>query len=568
MRHVRSLHRRQFPYAMLLFLALTCFLLITAHIALNAAPPKLMFPRHSQFVQPASRAASAGSLFVRGSLHTALAGPDAPSTASPVAAPLPTARPAARPAGRTKPPGGDGKKPLTLGTPLDPRRTRPSQFSLEKSCAEYDAPHSQKQVCCYGLRNATALSCLPNLVILGSQKAGTTALHSYLMLHPQIRSPQRKELHTFDIDSNYNQMRLGHLSFLGQFDPSTVPSQVTIDSTPSYSASRMACQRLAKHLPPSARFVLILRNPTSRVWSELLMKRRRVWSQDLFKRALPGHVDAVRLCADAHANNLLKFTACLPRELAQHSKAQLLFKHLQGVGGGIMGGAMPSKLLEDVRAKQSSREARTRTRPCLVSPEALENCTVSRAAMSGMFLEKERSDAYILSEARNLTAQVCAYDTCAYFRNATALDPAVCAGCGCKCFPQARMISDISQNYVFRSLYKAHLTHCLQHLPQSRILFLDHAEILKDLPGTMLKVLAHAGVDAMDYSRVTELQASAKFDALYPGFKNMTGWGWETSNMPHNMTMSPELKRELDAFFHPDTLFLRQLTGLKLEGWP
>ena len=39
---------------------------------------------------------------------------------------------------------------------------------------------------------------LPDFLILGAQKAGTTSLHRYLELHPSVLKPRVKEVHFFD----------------------------------------------------------------------------------------------------------------------------------------------------------------------------------------------------------------------------------------------------------------------------------------------------------------------------------------------------------------------------------
>jgi len=38
---------------------------------------------------------------------------------------------------------------------------------------------------------------LPNLVIIGAMKCGTTSLHHYLNLHPEISMSKQKELDFF-----------------------------------------------------------------------------------------------------------------------------------------------------------------------------------------------------------------------------------------------------------------------------------------------------------------------------------------------------------------------------------
>ena len=46
---------------------------------------------------------------------------------------------------------------------------------------------------------------LPNFIIIGAQKCGTTALHNYPAKHPQLAAPQ-KEIRFFNSDNKY---RLG-----------------------------------------------------------------------------------------------------------------------------------------------------------------------------------------------------------------------------------------------------------------------------------------------------------------------------------------------------------------------
>src|SRR3954465_8128427 len=44
---------------------------------------------------------------------------------------------------------------------------------------------------------------LPNLLVIGATKAGTTTLWHYLDVHPEIFMAPDKELHFFDLDENW-----------------------------------------------------------------------------------------------------------------------------------------------------------------------------------------------------------------------------------------------------------------------------------------------------------------------------------------------------------------------------
>ena len=41
---------------------------------------------------------------------------------------------------------------------------------------------------------------LPDAVIIGAQKCGTSSLHNYLTQHPGVIAPLRKEVHYFDLN--------------------------------------------------------------------------------------------------------------------------------------------------------------------------------------------------------------------------------------------------------------------------------------------------------------------------------------------------------------------------------
>jgi len=44
---------------------------------------------------------------------------------------------------------------------------------------------------------------LPNLLIIGAAKAGTTSLHRYLSFHPEIFMSKKKELCFFDLEKRW-----------------------------------------------------------------------------------------------------------------------------------------------------------------------------------------------------------------------------------------------------------------------------------------------------------------------------------------------------------------------------
>ena len=52
----------------------------------------------------------------------------------------------------------------------------------------------------FAARRATAPArALPDFLLIGAQKAGTTSLYAYLAAHPDVRQAGRKEVHYFDL---------------------------------------------------------------------------------------------------------------------------------------------------------------------------------------------------------------------------------------------------------------------------------------------------------------------------------------------------------------------------------
>ena len=113
--------------------------------------------------------------------------------------------------------------------------------------------------------NDAAAYCLPTVVIVGVQKAGTTSLTSWLGRHPQIRTTLFEQ-HFFE-KHNVSSWK----SYLYQNDFLLSPSElsnnvVTMEKTPNYIFFSNAARNM-KALMPDAKLVLILRNPTKRAYS-------------------------------------------------------------------------------------------------------------------------------------------------------------------------------------------------------------------------------------------------------------------------------------------------------------
>jgi hypothetical protein len=129
------------------------------------------------------------------------------------------------------------------------------------------------------LRARTSMK-LPNFVIVGAAKCGTTSLHEYLAEHPEVYLPTRKELHYFSFAAiSRNSGGPGDRGFLRYFcaDREQYEShyQAVRDETaigevsPSYFHYAEVSERLRDELH-HPRIVVILRDPLQRTFSQYM----------------------------------------------------------------------------------------------------------------------------------------------------------------------------------------------------------------------------------------------------------------------------------------------------------
>lgn len=113
---------------------------------------------------------------------------------------------------------------------------------------------------------------LPSLVVIGAQKAGTSALFAMLSKHPLIAAPKTKEIDFFNDDKAYGQGLRYYRSFFPAI-PLRKRGYITVEASPSYLYfAAKAAPRIAKDLP-RANCLAILRDPVKRAYSAWNMYR-------------------------------------------------------------------------------------------------------------------------------------------------------------------------------------------------------------------------------------------------------------------------------------------------------
>jgi Sulfotransferase domain len=109
----------------------------------------------------------------------------------------------------------------------------------------------------------------PDFMIVGAQKAGTTALYEYLSQHPQIQPTKEKELHYFNCDARYK----NGIEFYRSFFQPVVESKLAFDASPGYLHNPEAPGRIYAH-NPDVKIIILLRDPVERAYSAWNMYRK------------------------------------------------------------------------------------------------------------------------------------------------------------------------------------------------------------------------------------------------------------------------------------------------------
>jgi hypothetical protein len=112
--------------------------------------------------------------------------------------------------------------------------------------------------------------CLPDFIILGTQKGGTTSLYRYLIQHPHIHTATRKEIGYFN--KRYERNLPWYRTHFPTRFTQTFHRQVkrnpfiTGEADPAYILDPHALHAIRK-LTPGVKLILLLRDPVQRAWS-------------------------------------------------------------------------------------------------------------------------------------------------------------------------------------------------------------------------------------------------------------------------------------------------------------
>jgi len=105
---------------------------------------------------------------------------------------------------------------------------------------------------------------LPDFLIVGAPKCGTTTMHEILKQHSQIFLPTEKEIHFFDNNKNFSK----GINWYKNYFKNIPQDKIAGDITPSYMYYDYAVKRIHETFGTNVKIIFMLRNPADRAFSE------------------------------------------------------------------------------------------------------------------------------------------------------------------------------------------------------------------------------------------------------------------------------------------------------------
>lgn len=151
---------------------------------------------------------------------------------------------------------------------------------------------------------------LPDFLLFGGMKCGSTSLHDHLVAHPQLGEPKYKEPGFFSRDERFAQGLDAYKALFAE----TQPGQLAFESSTCYSRwphFGEVAPRIHEHLP-DIKLVYIMRNPVERVYSH--------YRHAMLERAQDGGGPVVSLEAALAETDEYFDTGCYLRQIERFTE--------------------------------------------------------------------------------------------------------------------------------------------------------------------------------------------------------------------------------------------------------
>ena len=186
---------------------------------------------------------------------------------------------------------------------------------------------------------------LPDFVVLGTQRGGTSFFYRLLTEHPLVRGAAAKELHFFD-----NKFAEGVGWYRRCFsEGKRIDGQRTItgEASPKYLFDPQVPERMAR-IVPEARLIALLRNPVDRAYSHYQLEVGRGREARSFEEATQEEMTSAKgegntidvahayLRRGLYAEQLERFSFFANRDRLLVLKSENLFTRRLEVLGGVL----------------------------------------------------------------------------------------------------------------------------------------------------------------------------------------------------------------------------------------
>ena len=126
-----------------------------------------------------------------------------------------------------------------------------------------------------------------SFLIIGAQKAGTTALDHYLRQHPEIGMADVKEVHFFDDEDAFAHAPTDHSAYEAHFCGA---KRFHGETTPIYLWWKPASERIHRY-NPDVKLIAVLRDPVERAFSQWNMEFNRGDETRDFRSAVEAELE-------------------------------------------------------------------------------------------------------------------------------------------------------------------------------------------------------------------------------------------------------------------------------------
>jgi hypothetical protein len=165
---------------------------------------------------------------------------------------------------------------------------------------------------------------LPDFVIIGAQKGGTSFLYHLLTRHPLVEPAARKELHFFDGPRLFEKGAGWYRRCFPRPKMDDGRRSITGEATPSYLFDPPVAKRMAQ-VVSQAQLIALLRNPVDRAYSHYQMQVKRGTEPRDFEEAIEQQ-DSSYVSRGLYVDQLLRWSEFFSKEQMLILKSEDFFE--------------------------------------------------------------------------------------------------------------------------------------------------------------------------------------------------------------------------------------------------